>query len=138
MYRIPGKYGRLGKDPKPIQTRTDKAMTTASLAVTLPLRENGETLDGTQWLNLVAFDKPAELLARHGQGDLVNVCGRCQLSRYETRDGETRETLTIIVDTLLSARSTRPGGGRKKQDGGNREPQRQADPEPFQDDPIPF
>lgn len=109
-------YGRLGKDPKAIQTQSGKAMTTASLAVRLDLRADGETLDGTQWLQLVAFGKQAEALARHRQGDLISVYGHCQLSRHETREGETRESLAVIVDALLSARSTRPGGNRKRSD----------------------
>lgn len=109
-------YGRLGKDPKAIQTKSNKAMTTASLAVSLDLRADGETLDGTQWLQPTAFGKQAEALARHKQGDLISVYGHCRLSRYETREGETRESLAVIVGALLSARSTRPGGGRKRSD----------------------
>ena len=35
-------YGRLGREPKPITTKTGKAMTVASLAVTVPSREDGE------------------------------------------------------------------------------------------------
>ena len=81
-------YGRLGKDPKAIATQSGKAMTTASLAVRLDCREDGETFEGTQWLNLLAFGKVAEQLERHKGGDLLNVFGRCQLSRYETREGE--------------------------------------------------
>ncbi|MDE0155125.1 MAG: single-stranded DNA-binding protein [Gammaproteobacteria bacterium] len=130
-------YGRLGKDPKFIQTASGKKMTAASLAVSLDLREGGETLDGTQWLNLVAFEKLADLLARHKQGELVNIFGRCQLSRYQGKDGETRETLTVVVDGLVSARTTRPGGGKRKapkQDG----QRRTGEAEPFQDDEISF
>ena len=52
-------YGRLGKDPKAIQTQSGKAMTTASLAVTLDCREDGETFEGTQWLNLLAEAREA-------------------------------------------------------------------------------
>lgn len=66
-------------------------MTTASLAVTLDCREDGETFEETQWLNLLAFGKAAEQLEKHKGGELLNVFGRCQLSRYETREGESRE-----------------------------------------------
>ena len=130
-------YGRLGKDPKAIETQSGKAMTTASLAVRLDLRADGETLDGTQWLQLVAFGKQAEALARHRQGDLISVYGHCQLSRYETREGETRESLAVIVDALLSARSTRPGGNRRRNDNQGNDRQDSppdyppADPEPY-------
>ena len=44
-------YGRLGREPKPITTKTGKAMTVASLAVTVPSREDGERVDATQWVS---------------------------------------------------------------------------------------
>ena len=84
-------YGWLGKDLKAIQTQSGKAMTTASLAVRLDCRE----------------------------------------------DGETRESLAVIVDALLSARSTRPGGNRRRNDNQGNDRQDSppdyppADPEPY-------
>ena len=45
-------YGRLGREPRAITTRTGKAMTVASIAVTVPSREDGETVDATQWVSV--------------------------------------------------------------------------------------
>ena len=106
-------HGRLARDPKPVNTHSGKPMTTASLAVSLDLRENNETTDGVMWLQVIAFGKLAEILERHQQGELINVAGNTQLSRYTTNDDEVRENVTVIIDSLLSARTTRPGGGRK-------------------------
>ena len=86
-------YGRLGRDPKPITTRTGKAMAVASLAVTVSLREDGETVDATQWVNITAFGKVADDLARHSKGEMLSVIGRAQLNRYRPQDGATRDDL---------------------------------------------
>ena len=71
-------YGRLGRDPRPVETSSGKAMTVASLAVTIESRESGETGEGTLWLDVVSFGRVADDLARHAKGDLVSVAGRMQ------------------------------------------------------------
>ena len=45
---------------------------------------------------------------------MINVAGNTQLSRYTTNDDEVRENVTVIIDSLISARTTRPGGGKRK------------------------
>ena len=126
-------YGRLGADPKQHQTRTGKPMTTASLAATLECRSQGETEDGTLWLNVCAFGRTAEDLARCAKGDPVSVSGRMQLSRYRSRTGEDREGLSCIADSVVSSRTVRPrGGGSRIANGAVR--QGADDP----DDPCPF
>jgi type II secretory pathway predicted ATPase ExeA len=40
-----------------------------------------------------------------------------QRRTYRDRDGQEREQLQVIADNLVSARTARPGGGRKRQDG---------------------
>ena len=47
-------------------------------------------------------------------GDTVGAFGRVKINRYTNRDGEAREELSITTDGLVSARTVRPGGGRKK------------------------
>ena len=100
-------HGRLGQDPRIIDTKSGNAMTVCSLAVTLPTRDED---DATQWFDIVAFGRVAELLAKQQKGELVSVSGRVQMNRYQPSGGETRETLQIIVDSIVSARSVRPGG----------------------------
>ena len=44
----------------------------------------------------------------------VGAFGRVKINRYSNRDGEAREELSIMADGLVSARTVRPGGGRKR------------------------
>ena len=108
-------YGRLARDPQPVQTKTGTAMAKGTIAVSLDLRENNENKDGTLWVLITAFGKLADILERHKQGDLINVSGKCQLSKYTTNAGDERENISVIIDSLISARTTRPGGGKRKE-----------------------
>ena len=110
-------YGRLGADPRPIETRTGKPMTVGSIAVELPDRTQGadEGAAYTLWLGVCAFSRVAEDLARCRKGQCIAVSGRVQFSRYRTRAGEQRSQLQVVADSLVSAATQRPrgGGGRR-------------------------
>ena len=116
-------YGRLGSDPHEHATRTGKPMATASLAVSVPDRSQGtdEGAEETLWLRVTAFGRVAESLAGHSKGDPVSVSGRLQFSRFQSRDGEEREQWQIVADALVSARTVRPRGGRRKGEGAGRD-----------------
>ena len=104
-------YGRLGRDPQQRQTKTGNAMATCSIAVdaTPGNAEEQETV----WFNILSFGRAADVLAKHSKGDLVSIVGNVTQSRWTTADGEERTNLTIIADQVMSARTVRPGGGRK-------------------------
>ena len=124
-------YGRLGADPKEIVTKTGNAMSVGNLAVNLPDRQGDEH---TQWIGVVAFGRAAETLLKHEKGELLSVSGRVQLNVY-TSSGDQQEQLQVIADVIVSARSARPGGGRK------RNPEGTIVGTPAQadfNDPIPF
>ena len=123
-------YGRLGQDPKSIETRSGKAMAVTSMALDL-LDKDGES--HTQWLNVVTFGKVADLLYKQKKGDLVSVSGRVQINKWTNGDGQEQVQLSIIADTVISARSVRPGG-RKKSLGSDSPAQEDA----AFDDPLPF
>lgn len=128
-------YGRLGQDPREITTSTGKAMAVASIAVTLTGRGGEEY---TEWLGVVTFGKVAEALLRHSKGDLISASGRAQRDVYTTSSGERREQLQLVCDAIVSARTVRPSGGRRKSEttgDGSREP---ADDDAPLDDEIPF
>ena len=112
-------YGRLGSDPREHSTRKGGAMATASLAVDVPDRTQGaeEGATETLWLRVTAFGRVAQDLAGHAKGDPVSVSGRLQFSRWTDRDGDEREQWAIVADALVSARTVRPRGGRRKGDG---------------------
>jgi single-stranded DNA-binding protein len=81
----------------------------ARLAVALPCNaaENGEA---TFWLGVIAFGKQADALAKHRKGDLVSVAGNMQLNQWAGQDGGTQQVYQVIADSILSARTVRPGG----------------------------
>ena len=103
-------YGRLGADPAQRQSQAGKLWVTASLAVALTDGDEAPP----QWFQLVAFGRVAETLARHAKGDLVSVAGRLQLNRWRDGDGKDHERLQIVADAVLSAKSVRPAGGRRR------------------------
>ncbi len=104
-------YGRIGADPVERETRTGKMMVTCSLAVSAGRPDAGEE---TQWFNLIAFGRAATDLMRHAKGDLVACMGPLYRNRYTARDGQEREGWSLTVESILSARTVRPGGGRKR------------------------
>ena len=116
-------YGRLGTDPREHETRKGGAMATASLAVDVPDRTQGaeEGATATLWLRVTAFGRVASDLAQHAKGDPVSVSGRLQFNRWTDRDGDSREQWGIVADALVSARTVRPRGGRRKGDGNGRD-----------------
>ena len=139
-------YGRLTGDPRAIETRTGNPMTVGRLAVSLPCRDHGEDGEATAFFGLLAFGELAESLARHLKGDTVGAFGRVKINRYTNRDGEAREELSIMTDSLVSARTVRPGGGRKKKATAASltpdpllwvEIDRPEQPEPEQPEPVP-
>jgi single-strand DNA-binding protein len=101
-------YGRLGSDPRAIPTKTGKPMTVVSIAVDIGA-------DDPEWLQLVCFGTNAEALARHAKGDLIWASGRVERNCYTNRSGGERCQLKLVCDTIVSARTVRPSGGKKRQ-----------------------
>ncbi len=104
-------YGRLGGDPVERETRTGKEMVTVSCAVNAGRPDADEE---TQWFNLIAFGRAARDLVRHAKGDLVACMGPLYRNRYTARDGQEREGWSLTVESIVSARTVRPSGGRKR------------------------
>ena len=104
-------YGRLGADPVERATRNGKTMVTSSLAVNVARR--GEP-DDTEWYSVAAFGKVAEALLRNTKGDLVCVMGRVERRTWAGSDGGPRQGWSVTVDSLISARTGRPGGAKRQ------------------------
>ena len=113
-------YGRLVFEPRTIQTRTDKPMTAARLAVAMEVYGGNDDTDATLWLDVIAFGRSAETLGRSRKGELVSVAGKLRLTHYRTNDGAERETWQCIADSMITARSVRPSGGKRKRNGNQR------------------
>lgn len=104
-------YGRLAADPQTRTTANGTSMAMGRLAVALPCHaaEGGEV---TFWLGVVAFGKQADALAAHVKGDLVSVAGTMQVNQWTGKDGGTQQGYQVVADSVISARTARPGGKR--------------------------
>jgi single-strand DNA-binding protein len=103
-------YGRLGRDPEQRTSQAGNPWATATLAVNLAEDDDAPPV----WFGVTAFGKVAEILCKHSKGDLISVSGRLKLNRWRGQDGEEREQLQIVADSIVSARSVRPSGGRRR------------------------
>ncbi|HDX5377512.1 TPA: single-stranded DNA-binding protein [Escherichia coli] len=134
-------YGRLVADPQLKTTSKGTQMAMASMAVPLPCNQ---TDDGTatMWLSVLAFGRQADALAKHHKGELVSVAGNMQVSRWTGQNGETRQGWQVIADSVISARTARPGGkkGQQRQatDALNRAKQQTGQHDDPYGDGIPF
>jgi len=95
-------YGRLGRASEQRTTAAGKAMTTGTMVV--DLGRDGEV---PEWFSLVAFGTISEVLAKHDKGDMVAVSGRLTKSAWTGRDGVQRTGLSVLVDSIQSARTVR-------------------------------
>ncbi|EAU4679991.1 single-stranded DNA-binding protein [Salmonella enterica] len=132
-------YGRLVADPQTKTTSKGTNMTMARMAVSLPCSaaQDGQA---TLWLGVLAFGRQADALAKHQKGDLVSVSGQLQINQWTGQDGGTHSGYAIVADSVISARTVRPGGNPQKSTG-KKPPAQAATPNhnepPFPDD-IPF
>ncbi|EEJ7164126.1 single-stranded DNA-binding protein [Salmonella enterica subsp. enterica] len=118
-------YGRIAADIQTKTTSNDKSMAFTRIAVALPCRtaENGEAV---MWLGVTAFGKQADALAKHQKGDLVSVSGQLQINQWTGQDGGTHSGYALVADSVISARTVRPGGGKSQQKSGGNQPPAQA------------
>ena len=83
-------------------------MVTASLALDVD-RLTDDRKSAPWWLNLVAFGAQAESLERHDKGEMISVIGPLERSYWTDQNGEVRESWGMVVESLVSARTVRPG-----------------------------
>ncbi|HGB5893260.1 TPA: single-stranded DNA-binding protein [Salmonella enterica subsp. enterica serovar Kottbus] len=143
-------YGRIAADIQTKTTSNGNNMAFTRIAVALPCRtaENGEAV---MWLGVTAFGKQADALAKHQKGDLVSVSGQLQINQWTGQDGSTHSGYALVADSVISARTARPGGGGRsggsqkaggsQPPAGNRPPAQGYAPDPEEpplNDEIPF
>ena len=94
--------GRLGADP---EVRT-AASGTAVAKLRLATNGRQKNADGgwektTEWHNVVAFGKTAEMLDQYApKGKELVIEGRLQTRSYEDRDGNKRYSTEVIVENV--------------------------------------
>ena len=76
------------------------------------------------------------------KGELVSVAGNMQISQWTDQNGEMRQGWQVIADSVISARTVRPGGRKGQQgqatDALNRAKQQTGQQDDPYEDEIPF
>jgi single-strand DNA-binding protein len=102
--------GNLGKDPEMKYTANGKAVTTFSIACSRTFNAaDGERREETDWFDVVAWDKLAELCSQFLQkGRKAYVEGRLHTRSWEGQDGQKHYRTEVNAQTVLFLDS--PGG----------------------------
>jgi single-strand DNA-binding protein len=98
---IQGEF-RLVADPELVFGKTGTPIARMRIvASSRKKNEGGEWVDDkTCWLSAVAFKKVAENIAdSFTKGDLVLINGKLQTEDYEDKEGNKRQSYTVVVDT---------------------------------------
>jgi single-strand DNA-binding protein len=95
--------GRLGKDAEVKHLDGGKIVANFSLATTFNYKNSkGELTNSTDWHNLVAWGKTAEIIEKYvKKGNEIAIEGRLTTNSWEDKDGNKRYTTEIIVNELL-------------------------------------
>lgn len=130
--------GAVGKDPEIRYTQAGMAIASFSLATS---KKNKDKADVTQWHNIVAFQKTAELIEQYvKKGSKLYIEGEIQYQEYE-KDGEKRYATKIVINDMAflgdSGNQGAAGGTKKAADSGTSRA-KAPPPEPFEDSDIPF
>lgn len=95
--------GNLGGDPDIRVTASGTQILSFQLAVNDRVKDpqTGEWTDRANWVSCVIFGTRAEKLANYlHKGDKVAVSGRLRYSSWETKDGQKRSKLEVVVDEV--------------------------------------
>jgi single-strand DNA-binding protein len=95
--------GRLTRDPETRYTNSGTAITDISLAVSRFYKtEAGETRDETDFIDVTAFGRSAEIIQKHlHKGNPLFVEGRLKLDQWDDKQtGSKRSKLKVIAESM--------------------------------------
>ncbi len=95
--------GNVGNDPEMIVLESGKKVIRFSLATNENYRNaKGEKVQGTDWHNIVAWNKTAEIIEKYaGKGKEIAIEGKLTSRSYETKEGEKRYITEVILSEVL-------------------------------------
>lgn len=95
--------GHLGNDPEIITLENGSKLAKFSIATNESYKNaEGEKVTDTQWHNIVAWGKIAEIVENYlAKGKEVMIEGKLMSRSYETKDGEKRYITEIKCNELL-------------------------------------
>lgn len=105
--------GRLGRDPELRYTQTNQPLVRFSVATDDNwVDRNGERQTRTEWHNIVAWGKLAEICNQYlKKGRLVYVEGRMQTRQWDDQSGNKRTTTEIVINDMSILEPRGQAGG---------------------------
>jgi len=102
--------GNLGADPDILELSDSKVIAKMSLATSDTYkRASGEKVTETQWHNLVAWGKTAEVAGKYlKKGNRIAIEGRLVNRSYDDKKGIKRYVTEIVVQDLLMLGEKKP------------------------------
>lgn len=109
-------FGNLTRDPELKSLPSGTSVVNCGLATNRRWKDkDGNQQESTEFHNLVAFGKPAELISQYlAKGRSIFVEGRLQTRSWEGDDGQKRYRTEIVVENFQFG----PRGGDSSQGGG--------------------
>ena len=93
--------GRLGQDPDARFTPTGKQVVKFSLAVSNRWKKDGEVKENTEWVNIEAWGRLAEVCNEYlRKGSLVYIEGRLKTDKYVDDSGENRYFAKVVIQQM--------------------------------------
>jgi len=95
--------GNLGMNPEIKTLESGKKLAKFSIATNESYKNaKGEKIEDTQWHNLIAWGKTADIVEQYLQkGNEVAIEGKLSNRTYEDKDGNKRYVTEIVVNELL-------------------------------------
>lgn len=127
--------GNLTRDPELRTTPKGTSVCQFGMAVNRVFRNGDDTQEETTFVDLEAWGKQAEIISKYVQkGNPLFIEGRLKFDSWESKEGEKRSKLKVIVENmqLMGSRSDNAG-----QSGGNFTPAPRSAPAPSSQAPAP-
>jgi single-strand DNA-binding protein len=112
--------GHVGKDPEIRATQGGTTAANFSLATPERRKEGEEWVDHTEWHNLIAFQRTAEIVRDYvKKGSQILIEGKLQTQSWDDKEsGQKRYKTVILISDLVLL-----GGGGQERENGNGAPQ---------------
>ena len=95
--------GNLGNDPEIINLESGKTLAKFTIATNESYKNsNGEKVTDTQWHNIVAWGKTAQIIEKYvTKGKEIAIEGKLTSRSYETKEGDKRYITEVVCNELL-------------------------------------
>jgi single-strand DNA-binding protein len=123
--------GNLGRDPEMRFMPNGNAVCNFSIAISERYKDkvSGDMKEITEWVNIVMFGKLAEIAGEYlKKGSKVYVEGKLKTEKYTDKNGVEKFSTKVVAEKMDMLSTRTEGAAQSKP----------PEPEPFNEDDIPF